>query len=88
MKRTGGFRRKTRSKLRKNKSEKGKLNIQKFMQTFEAGEKVLLKAEPSYQRGMYFPRHHGKTGTIIRKQGDCYLVQIKDNNKVNEVQSY
>lgn len=81
MKRIGGNRRKTRYKFKKPISEKGKLHIKRFMQTFEEGDKVLLKAYPSYQNGLFFPRFHGKIGEVSGKQGNCYKVNIKDGKK-------
>lgn len=79
--RSGGFRRKTRSKLSKHKSEKGKISIRNFLHNFNKDDLVYLKAEPGYQKGMYFPRFHGKAGIIQTKRGDCYEVLIKDKNK-------
>ena len=79
--RIGGFRRKTRHKLKKNIREKGKISLKKYFQKIEVGQKVLLKAEPAVQGGMYFPRFHSKTGVIIGMEGRCYKVQIKDKNK-------
>ena len=81
MQRTGGFRRKTRSKLRKNVRSKGKLSIRKFLQKFDEGERVNLVAESGIQGGMYNPRYHGKSGVIGKKQGSNYYVKIKDGNK-------
>jgi ribosomal protein L21E len=78
--RIGGFRRKTRAKLRKNRRDRGKFTLTKFFQEFDAGQKVVLKAEPAYQNGMYFPRFHGKVGIIGDKKGRCYEVKIKDGN--------
>ncbi len=78
-KRIGGFRRKTRSKLRKY--ERGKISIKKYLQKLNIRDKVCLKAEPAIQHGMYYPRFHGKHGTIVGKQGACYLVRIKDKHK-------
>ncbi|MGM5480514.1 MAG: 50S ribosomal protein L21e [Nanobdellota archaeon] len=83
--RIGGFRRKTRQKFRKNIRERGKLSQRKFFQTFEGGDKVLLHADPAYQRGMYFPRFHGKVGIIGDKVGACYEVKIKDFSKEKTV---
>ena len=80
-KRLGGFRRKTRSKLRKNHRDKGKISIAKYLQEFKVNEKVLLKAEPSVQKGMYFPRFHAKPAIILGKQGNAYKVLIKDGQK-------
>ena len=82
MKRIGGNRRKSRYKMRKSVSEKGKLHIKRFLQTFESGDKVLLKAYPSYHKGLFALRFYGKIGEITGKQGECYKVDIKDGNKV------
>ncbi|MFW6230594.1 MAG: 50S ribosomal protein L21e [Nanoarchaeota archaeon] len=79
--RIGGFRRKTRSKLRKSSSSKGKISLTKYFQEFEDNERVVLKAEPAHQGGMYFPRFHGKSGIVAGKQGECYRVAIKDAGK-------
>jgi len=79
--RTGGFRRKTRHKLKKPKKEKGKLKIGEFIKEFKENQRVILKAEPAYQKGMYFPRFHAKQGIIKGKRGNCYKVAIKDGRK-------
>lgn len=83
--RTGGFRRKTRHKLQKPKKEKGKISITKYFQEFEKGDKVLLKAEPAVQKGMYNPRFHSKVGVINSKQGNCYDISIMDHDKAKTV---
>lgn len=82
MKRIGGNRRKSRYKMRKSISEKGKLHISRFMQTFEEGDKVLLKAYPSHQGGLFPLRFFGKIGEVSGSQGDCYKVSVKDGNKL------
>jgi large subunit ribosomal protein L21e len=79
--RIGGFRKGTRNKLRKNVRTRGKISLTKFFQTFNLGDKVILNAEPAYQKGMYFPRFHGKIGIISKKIGTVYEVSIKDINK-------
>lgn len=80
-KRIGGFRRKTRHKLTKKAKYKGKISLRKYFQSFEAGDKVLLKAEPAIHKGMYNPRYHSKIGTVISRTGKCYKLEIKDKNK-------
>lgn len=77
--RTGGFRKGTRFKLKKGPRQKGKISLRNFLQRLEIGQKVQLVAEPAYQRGMYFPRFHGKFGTIRGRQGECYNVAINDH---------
>ncbi len=77
--RIGGFRRKTRHKLRKKK--KGKISLRKYFQSFKEGDKVLLQAEPAFHKGMYHPKFHSKSGTITGRRGNCYKLEIKDKNK-------
>jgi len=79
--RVGGARRKTRGKFSKSVRQKGKFSVNKFFQDFNDGEQVVLKAESSYQRGMYFRRFHGKSGIVKGKQGKCYQISIKDRTK-------
>lgn len=79
--RIGGFRRKTRAKFKKNVKDRGKINISRYLQTFQQGDKVNLSAEPAVQKGMYHPRFHGKTGLVISKKGSCYEIQITDGGK-------
>ncbi len=81
VKRTGSRRRKSRYVLTQKKTEKGKLSIRNFLKDLKPGEKVVLKAEPSYQKGMYFHRFHGKMGVVGAKKGGCYEVMIKDCGK-------
>lgn len=79
--RVGSRIRKSRQKLTKNIREKSKIRISSFLQTFNNGDRVALKAEPAYQKGQYFLRFHGKTGVISGQRGKCYEVKIKDFNK-------
>lgn len=79
--RIGGFRRKTRYKLSKSIKEKGKMSLTRFFQEFNEGERVVFKAESSYQKGMYMPRFHGKNGMVNKKIGRCYEIVFKDSNK-------
>lgn len=81
MKHTGGFRRKTRKKLRKSIREKGKISIRRYLQEFNIGDKVVLKAEPAVQKGMYFPAFHGKIGIVNSQRGRCYEIIILDGKK-------
>lgn len=76
--RVGGFRRKTRYKMRKNVRQRGKVSLRRFLQSFDVGDVVKLAAEPAYQKGMYFPRFYGKVGVVSKKVGTCYEVTIKD----------
>lgn len=85
MTRMGGSRRKTRHKMLKPIKSKGKLSITRYLQTFNTGDKVVLKAEPAYQKGIYFRRFHGKSAVVEKKIGNCYNVMIQDAGKKKEL---
>jgi len=80
-KRVGGFRRKTRSKLKKSVRDRGKIVIKNYFQDFKPGDRVLLKAEPAFQKAMYFPRFHARSGIVEGKRGRCYEIVIRDGDK-------
>ena len=80
--RIGTKQRKTRHKFTQNYRNKGKISLSKYFQEFEKGDKVNLKVNPAVQKGRFFPRFHGLTGTITgSKKGMCYEVIIKDGGK-------
>ena len=79
--RIGSLRRKTRHKLSKPASRKGKLSLKNYFQTFKQGDKVALRPEPMIHKGSYPGRFIGRNGTVVGKRGKCYKVIIKDVNK-------
>ena len=79
--RVGSSRYKTRRTLSVPKKLRGKLNIGKFLQKFNAGDQVIFKASPSVHAGLYYRRFHGRLGTIIKARGKCYEVRIVDGKK-------
>jgi len=80
-KRIGSTRRKTRQIFSKSKKQRGKISIAKLFKEYKNGDKVVLKAEPSVQKGLYFRRFHGKVGVVREKKGSCYEVVVKDFKK-------
>ena len=80
-KRIGGFRRKTRYKLKKEPNEKGKISMTTYFQKLDKGQRVVLKIEPSVHKGMFRPRFHGKAGMVVSRKGECYKISMKDGNK-------
>ncbi len=80
--RIGTKQRKTRHKFKQHYRNKGKISLSRYFQQFELGDKVNLKINPNVQKGRFFPRFHGMTGTVTgNKKGECYEVQIKDGGK-------
>ncbi len=81
VKRMGGSRHKTRYKLQRKASERGHLRLTQRLTQYVAGDKVALVIDPAVQAGFFYPRHHGKTGVVVSRSGDGYLVRIMDKNK-------
>lgn len=81
VKRIGTMRRRSRSKFSKSPRERGKVALRRFVSDFKAGDRVTLRAEPSVHKGMYLPRFHGITGTVVGSQGKSYFVEINDGGK-------
>jgi len=79
--RIGTKQRKTRHKFKRSIREKGKVPLSRYFQKFEVGDKVYLKINSNIQKGQFFPRFHGLTGTITNKRGFCYQVNLKDGKK-------
>lgn len=82
VRRVGGFRRKTRRKFSKRIRQKGKISLKNYFQIFKPGDMVCLKAEPAYQKGLYFRRFHGKIGKIVKTRGACYEILFNDGGKL------
>lgn len=84
-KRIGGTRRKTRHIFQSSVREKGKISIRRYLESYSIGERVVLKAQPAIQDGLYFRRFHGKSGLISKKQGDCYMVTVTDGGVPKQI---
>ncbi len=80
---TLGFRRSTRRKLRKKHGVK--FTVTPYLMEFKPKDKVVIKLDPSSQKGMPFPKFKGKVGEIKARRGDAYIVTIRIGNSVKEV---
>jgi large subunit ribosomal protein L21e len=80
-----GYRRKTRSILRRKPREKGKTGLSKILYEYKLGEKVVVKIDPSVHKGMPHRRYHGKIGVIVDKRGKSYVVNVTQGEAVKEI---
>ena len=76
-----GPRKGSRGKLSNAPRERGTSPPQRAVQTFEEGEKVHLKLDPSVSDGQFNHRFNGHTGEVIDQQGAAYRVRISDRGK-------
>jgi len=75
-----GPRKKTRYKFKKELRRRGLPPVTSVIQKFEIGQNVHIVCEPSIQKGMPHRRFHGKTGTVVGRQGRAWLLSIRDGN--------
>ena len=80
MSRSGrGFRTGTRRKLKK--PHRAKFTVERYLRTFEPGQRVLIDLDPSSAKNMPHYRYKGKVGVVVRKRGQAYVISLKLGNK-------
>lgn len=80
-----GYRRKTRSLLRKKAREKGKTGLSKILREYNTGDRVVVKLNPSVQKGMPHRRFHGKVGIVENRRGQAYVVNVTQGKMAKEI---
>ncbi len=80
-----GFRRRTRSLLRKKAREKGKVGLSKLLREYKPGDRVLIKLNPTVHKGMPHRRFHGRIGVVENKRGQSYVVNVTQGKAVKEI---
>ncbi|MBN2042182.1 MAG: 50S ribosomal protein L21e [Candidatus Aenigmarchaeota archaeon] len=81
--RSKGMRRRTRNKLKGD--VRSKFKITPFLQEFRIKDKVVLKIDPSSQKGFPHPMFKGKTCEVVGKRGDAYLLELRFGNKLKKL---
>jgi large subunit ribosomal protein L21e len=80
-----GFRRKSRSILKKNVREKGKLPLSRLLTNYVRGEEAVIKIDPAVHKGMPHKRYHGKVAKVIGTRGKAYILEIKQRRSVKKI---
>ncbi|MEM7826791.1 MAG: 50S ribosomal protein L21e [Candidatus Aenigmatarchaeota archaeon] len=75
-----GFRRRTRNKLKQNDIMKPNM----FLQRFDIGNRVHIDIQSSSQK-IPHPKFQGRTGVVIGKRGNAYIVEVKDLNTKKQI---
>ena len=81
VKRSKGFRSRTRGTLTKAVRERGLPPPTRHLRDFPIGSKVIIRLEASVQKGMPHPRYQGFVGTVIAKRGRAFEVRFLDGSK-------
>ena len=85
MRKSKGYRAKTRKLLKKKPRERGKLKLGRLLCEYQPGSSVVIKIDPSVQKGMPHRRYHGRVGTVIGKRGKSYVVSVTQGEAVKEI---
>ncbi len=85
MKKSKGYRARTRCLLKKAPRERGKIKLSKLLHEYPPNSSVVIKIDPSVQKGMPHRRYYGKIGTIKEKRGRSYVVSVTQGNAVKEI---
>ncbi|HVP92316.1 MAG TPA: 50S ribosomal protein L21e [Acidobacteriota bacterium] len=80
-----GYRAGTRRLLKKEPRERGKMRLSKLLYEYQPGNRVVIKIDPSVQKGMPHRRYHGKVGVVINKRGQSYIVSVTQGEAVKEI---
>jgi len=75
----------TREKLSNDPRERGISPPQRSIESFEEGQKVHLRIDPSNPKGQFHHRFNGHTGEVLGRQGSAYKVRITDGGKEKTV---
>jgi len=85
LRKSKGYRAKTRRLLRKSPRERGKMRLSKLLHEYQPGNSVVIKIDPSVQKGMPHRRYHGKVGTVIGIRGKSYVVSVTQGDAAKEI---
>jgi len=85
MRKSKGYRAKTRALLRRKPREKGKTGLSKILREYTLGEKVVVKIDPSIHKGMPHRRYHGRIGVIAEKKGQAYIVNVTQGDATKQI---
>lgn len=85
MRKSKGYRHKTRALLRRKPREKGKTGLSKILRQYTSGEKVVIKINPSIHKGMPHRRYHGRIGVIAKKKGRAYIVDVTQGDATKQI---
>ena len=81
LRKSSGYNNRTRRLFRVHPRKKGLRSLRYLLNDYEEGEKVSIIINPSIHKGRPHRRFQGKTGTIVKKQGNAYVVSVRDGKR-------
>jgi large subunit ribosomal protein L21e len=75
----------TRALLKRNPRERGKTTLSKILQSYNEGDKVVVKIDSSMHKGMPHRRFHGRIGVVQAKRGRSYVIHVTQGDATKEI---
>jgi len=85
VRRSKGYRSKTRSLFRKKPRERGKVGLSRLLRTYNTGDRVKVRIDPSVHKGMPHRRYHGRVGIVKERRGRSYVIEVAEGNQTRTV---
>lgn len=85
VKKSKGTNFRTRRIFSKHPRKRGLPSLSRTLINYEVNSKVNIVIEPSVQKGRPHRRFHGKTGTVLEKRGQAYLIQVSDGRSYKKI---
>ena len=85
VKKSKGTNFRTRKIFSKHPRNRGLPSLSRMLATYEINSQVNIKVEPSIQKGRPHRRFHGKTGIVIAKRGQSYLIKVADGKSFKTI---
>ena len=76
VKKSHGYRARTRSLMSKKVREKGLSPLSSILSEYPVGQRVDVIINPSFHKGMPHRRYHGRTGVVKGLRGRAVLIEI------------
>jgi large subunit ribosomal protein L21e len=81
VRRSKGYRSRTRTLFRKKAREKGKVGLSRLLKTYNPGDKVKIKIDSSVHKGMPHRRYHGRVGIVKARRGRSYVIEVAEGRQ-------
>ncbi len=85
VKKSKGTNFRTRRIFSKHPRKRGLPSLSRTLTNYEVNSKVNIVIEPSVQKGRPHRRFHGKTGIVLEKRGQAYLIQVSDGRSYKKI---
>ncbi len=85
MPRSKGYRRKSRSMLRKKARVRGLQPLGRLLHRYETGDRAVIKIDPSVHKGMPHHRYHGRVGVVSAQRGRAYVLDVQEGGKIRKL---